>query len=73
MPPRKPGPRLTVSVSQRELAEAVGSVREVVVRTLRDLRESGVISTHRDHIVILDPLRLGHEQGGTWVPDRSPL
>jgi CRP/FNR family transcriptional regulator len=58
-------PRLTVSVSQRELAEAVGSVREVVVRTLRDLRESGVISTHRDHIVILDPLRLSHEQGGT--------
>jgi CRP/FNR family transcriptional regulator, cyclic AMP receptor protein len=59
---------LTVPVSQRELAEAVGSVREVVVRVLRDLRESGVISTHRDHIDILDPVRLSREQGGTWVP-----
>jgi CRP/FNR family transcriptional regulator, cyclic AMP receptor protein len=61
-------PVLTVPVSQRELAEAVGSVREVVVRVLRDLRESGVISTHRDHIDILDPVRLSREQGGTWVP-----
>jgi CRP/FNR family transcriptional regulator, cyclic AMP receptor protein len=56
---------LTVPVSQRELAEAVGSVREVVVRVLRDLRESRVISTHRDHIDILDPVRLSREQGGT--------
>jgi CRP/FNR family transcriptional regulator, cyclic AMP receptor protein len=59
---------LTVPVSQRELAEAVGSVREVVVRVLRDLRKSGVISTHRDHIDVLDPVRLSREQGGTWVP-----
>jgi CRP/FNR family transcriptional regulator, cyclic AMP receptor protein len=61
-------PRLAVSVSQRDLAEAVGSVREVVVRVLRDLRESGVISTHPDHIDILDPARLSLEQHGTWVP-----
>jgi CRP/FNR family transcriptional regulator, cyclic AMP receptor protein len=40
-------------------------VREVVVRVLRDLRESRVISTHRDHIDILDPVRLSREQGGT--------
>lgn len=57
--------RLMVPVSQRELAEAVGSVREVVVRALRDLRESGAISTHRDHIEILDPVRLSREPGGT--------
>lgn len=61
-------PRLTVSVSQRDLADAVGSVREVVVRVLRDLRTSGVITTHPDHIEILDPARLNREQGGTWVP-----
>jgi CRP/FNR family transcriptional regulator, cyclic AMP receptor protein len=65
---RGAGSVLTVPVSQRELAEAVGSVREVVVRVLRDLRESGVISTHRDHIDVLDPVRLSREQGGTWVP-----
>jgi CRP/FNR family transcriptional regulator len=64
-------PVLSVPVSQRELAEAVGSVREVVVRALRDLRESGAISTYRDHIKILDPVRLCHEQGGTWVPDEA--
>ncbi len=62
-------PTLTVEVSQRQLADAVGSVREVVGRALRELRESGAISTHRDHIEILDPVRLSHEQGGTWVPD----
>ncbi len=62
-------PVLTVPVSQRELAEAVGSVREVVVRALRDLRGSGAISTHRDHIEILDPVRLSRELGGTQVPD----
>ena len=56
---------LTVPASQRELAEAVGSVREVVVRVLRDFRGMGVISTYRDHIEILDPLRLSREQGGT--------
>jgi CRP/FNR family transcriptional regulator len=56
---------LAVPASQRELAESVGSVREVVVRVLRDFREMGVISTHRDHIEILDPLRLSREQGGT--------
>lgn len=59
------GPALTVPVSQQKLAEAVGSVREVVVRALRDLRESGAISTHRDHIEILDPVRLSREHGGT--------
>jgi len=64
------GPRapLRVAVSQRDLAEAVGSVREVVVRALRELRASGVITTHPDHIEILDPGRLILEQGGTSVP-----
>ena len=65
-------PVLTVPVSQGELAEAVGSVREVVVRALRDLRAAGVVSTHRDHIEILDPVRLSAELGGTWVPDGPP-
>jgi CRP/FNR family transcriptional regulator len=65
-------PVLTVRVSQRDLAQAVGSVREVVVRVLHDLRESGVITTHTDHIDILDPARLSLEQGGTWVPSGRP-
>jgi CRP/FNR family transcriptional regulator, cyclic AMP receptor protein len=66
------GAKLTVSVSQRDLAEAVGSVREVVVRALRELRAEGVLTTHPDHIEILDPGRLSLEQGGTWVPPGRP-
>jgi CRP/FNR family transcriptional regulator len=63
---------LTVPVSQRELADAVGSVREVVVRVLRELRAEGLIHTARDHIDVLDPVRLSQEQGGTWVPVGAP-
>ena len=59
---------LTVAVSQRQLADSVGTVREVIVRVLRDLRDAGVISSYADHIDILDPIRLSQEQGGTWVP-----
>ena len=49
---------IVVPVSQQELADAVGTVREVVVRVLRELRRDGVVRTERDHIVILDPARL---------------
>ena len=37
------GIELVVKVSQRELAEAVGTAREVVVRVLRELRRDGVV------------------------------
>jgi CRP/FNR family cyclic AMP-dependent transcriptional regulator len=57
---------LTVNVSQRELAEAVGTAREVVVRVLRELRQDGVVRTGRDQIVIADPDRLIRESG--WNP-----
>jgi CRP/FNR family transcriptional regulator len=57
---------LVVFVSQRDLAEAVGTVREVVVRVLRELRQEGVVRTERDRILIVDPSRLIHEQG--WNP-----
>ncbi|MGY1620290.1 Crp/Fnr family transcriptional regulator [Geodermatophilus sp. SYSU D00691] len=64
-------PVLTVPVTQRQLAEAVGTVREVVVRVLRDLREEGVVRTYADHIDVVDPIRLSREQGGTSVPARA--
>lgn len=67
------GRDLTVTISQQELADAVGSVREVVVRTLRELREQGFIATGRRGITVLDPQRLAAEAypgaGGTDVPD----
>jgi CRP-like cAMP-binding protein len=52
---------LVVRVSQQQLAEAVGSVREVVVRVLRDLREEGLVTTGHDGIEIDDPERLAAE------------
>lgn len=54
---RSPG-RLEAHVSQQELADAAGSVREVVARALRDLRLAGIVATTPDSVVILDPARL---------------
>jgi CRP/FNR family transcriptional regulator, cyclic AMP receptor protein len=52
---------LAAEVSQQDLADAVGSVREVVARALRDLRDAGIVATSTDRIEILDPVRL-HEE-----------
>ena len=48
-------------IGQQDLADAVGTVREVVVRALRELREAGVLRTGRGAIVVLDPERLARE------------
>jgi CRP/FNR family cyclic AMP-dependent transcriptional regulator len=56
---------LVARVTQQELADAVGSVREVVARVLRDFRLAHVVATSPDNVQILDPTGL-HEQ--TWNP-----
>ena len=56
--------QLVARVSQQEVADAVGSVREVVARALHDLREMGLIETSRDRIILLEPLRLSEEASG---------
>lgn len=56
-------PVLVAQVTQSDLADAVGSVREVVVRVLRELRDDGLIETGRDGIIITDPERLVAEHG----------
>jgi len=61
---QRPHGRLAAHVSQQELADAAGSVREVVARTLRDLRVAGIVATGADSVVILDPARLYAESGG---------
>lgn len=53
-------------MTQQELADAVGTVREVIVRLLRELRQEGLVRTERDRMVIVDPSRLIDEQG--WNP-----
>ncbi len=50
--------RLIAPVTQAELADAVGTSREVVVRILRDLREAGLVETGRDGVVLVAPERL---------------
>ena len=49
---------LVAKVSQQELADAVGSVREVVARVLGELRRSQLVETSAAGIVILDPSAL---------------
>jgi len=49
---------LAVRISQQELAAAVGTVREVVVRALRQLRDTGAVRTERNRIVLVDPAQL---------------
>jgi CRP/FNR family transcriptional regulator len=58
---QRQGPELVATVTQQGLADAVGSVREVVVRTLGDLRADGIVTTHRGGVTILAPERLLEE------------
>jgi CRP/FNR family cyclic AMP-dependent transcriptional regulator len=62
---QRPG-ELLAPISQQELADAVGTVREVVVRVLRELREGGLVQTGRDGIVICDPERLSGIGTPSW-------
>jgi CRP-like cAMP-binding protein len=55
------GSPLVARGTQQALADAVGCVREVVVRLLRDLREEGLIRTGRDQVELLDADRLAAE------------
>lgn len=64
------GPRrhLVVTASQQELADAIGSVREVVTRTLHQLQEERLLRVGRGGIALLDPLRLSDEAGAPFEP-----
>ncbi|HZD01981.1 MAG TPA: Crp/Fnr family transcriptional regulator [Actinomycetes bacterium] len=62
---QRPQDRLVAQVSQQELADAVGSVREVVARALRDFRLAGLVATAPDSVLIVDPTRLYHESWST--------
>ena len=62
---QRPHGHLVARVSQQELADSVGSVREVVARVLRDFRLERLVVTAPDSIHILDPVRL-HDQ--SWNP-----
>ncbi|MGZ4148984.1 MAG: Crp/Fnr family transcriptional regulator [Actinomycetota bacterium] len=66
------GRHLVVRASQQELADAVGSVREVVTRTLRHLRGEGLIGRSSEGIVLLDAVRLAEETIDPRPGGRAP-
>ena len=58
---QRPGAEPVARTSQQELADAVGSVREVVARVLRDFRLAGLVATEPDTVRLLDPTALHDE------------
>jgi CRP/FNR family transcriptional regulator len=57
-----------VHVSHQGLADAAGSVREVVTRALRQLRETGVVDTRHGTVIIVDSIRLARIARGDDPP-----
>jgi CRP/FNR family transcriptional regulator len=53
--------RLVARLSQQELADATGTVREVAARVLRQMRDQGLVETTRHGIEVLDPSALQRE------------
>lgn len=53
--------RLTALVNQQDLANSVGSVREVVARVLHELRAASLVHTSPGRVEILDPLKMSLE------------
>ena len=65
-----PGPDLVVHTSQQELADAIGTVREVVTRNLHELHDEGLIDISRDEVTIRDPVALADMAGEpAWPSD----
>lgn len=53
--------QLAARVSQQDLANSVGSVREVVARVLAELRSEGLVRTSPGRVEILDPIRMSRQ------------
>jgi CRP/FNR family transcriptional regulator len=53
-----------VQGTQHELANAAGTVREVVATALQGLKRDGMIAIRRGAVVLLDPERLAREADG---------
>jgi CRP/FNR family transcriptional regulator len=52
------GKSLVVKATHQEIANSVGTVREVIARTLRQFRSEGLIQNTQTGIEIIDPERL---------------
>ncbi len=65
------GAELVARISQRDLADAVGSVREVVVRIIRSCANR-LEHTGRDGVAVIGPDGLLAVTGWNKVPDTAP-
>jgi CRP/FNR family transcriptional regulator len=55
--------RLVAETTQQELANAVGSVRDVVARVLREMRRDGMVRSGHKRVVLTDQQGLEREAG----------
>jgi CRP-like cAMP-binding protein len=68
---RGPDGRTVVHVSHQRLADAVGTVREVVSRELTALRADGVIDRTAGSVRVIDEERLASLAAGQSMPRRG--
>jgi CRP/FNR family transcriptional regulator len=66
LPADEVGPEGTSRLTQEQLAARLGTVREVVARSLRELERSGAIRTENRRITIADPSLLAQWTQGPW-------
>ena len=50
--------RLGIAAKHADLADSVGTSREGVSRSLRDLRDAGIVEPSPGMVTLLDPVRL---------------
>ena len=63
--PGEPGP-LHAPAPQRDLADTLGTRREVISRTLAELAREGIVATSRGGVTIIAPARLVAIAGRWW-------
>ena len=58
---RNGGSELVATITQQQLADGVGSAREVVARVLHDLRDEKLVETRLGSVLLREPQRLSDE------------
>jgi len=69
--PLTAGTRVELTLTQRQLAARLGTVRELVARSLAELERAGLVARQRSHIIIRDPARLVALARGDVVIDHD--
>ena len=59
---------LLIHVSEQQLADAIGTIRESVGRTISEFRRAGLVATTRSGVILTDVRRLRSAGDGSSVP-----